>query len=73
MSDGNLNENSVICYSPETYQRAVEIVREDKRPSTSYLQRTMQIGFSLAAALIARMEAEGVVSAANHLGKREVL
>ncbi len=64
---------SVHYYTPETYQRAVAIVREDKRPSTSYLQRNMQIGFSLAAALIERMETEGIVSPANHLGKREVL
>lgn len=62
-----------IYYAPETYQRAVEIVREDKRPSTSYLQRRMQIGFALAASLIERMENEGIVSQANHIGKREVL
>lgn len=65
--------SDVIYYAPEFYQRAVKIVREDKRPSTSYLQRTMQIGFSLASALIERMENEGIVTLANHLGKREVI
>lgn len=60
-------------YTPEMYQKAIEIVREDRRASTSYLTQKMQIGFGLAAALIKRMEQEGIVSPANHFGKREVL
>lgn len=59
--------------SYQRYEEAVGIVRRDRRPSTSYLQRTMQIGYNQAAFYIERMEHEGVVSAANHIGKREVL
>ena len=55
------------------YDRAVAIVAADKKASTSYLQRRLKIGYNRAATLIDRMEAEGVVSAANHVGKREVL
>ena len=59
-------------YPEENYGKAVEIVRRDRRASTSYLQRAMQIGYSQAATLMERMEAEGVVSPADHLGRREV-
>lgn len=55
------------------YDRAVAIVASDKKASTSYLQRRLKIGYNRAASLIDRMEAEGVVSQANHVGKREVL
>jgi len=55
------------------YDRAVAIVAADKKASTSYLQRRLKIGYNRAATLIDRMEAEGVVSQANHVGKREVL
>ena len=57
----------------EEYQQAVAIVREDRKASMSYVQRRMQIGYNKAARLVERMEAEGVVSSANHIGKREVL
>lgn len=59
-------------YTPEQYAEAVAIVRAG-RPSASYLSREMKIGFSFASALIERMVTEGIVSPANHLGKREVL
>lgn len=55
------------------YDRAVAIVAADKKASTSYIQRRLKIGYNRAATLIDRMEAEGVVSQANHVGKREVL
>jgi uncharacterized protein (UPF0335 family) len=55
------------------YATAVEIVTRDRKASTSYLQRCMTIGYNRAASLIERMEHDGVVSAANHIGKREVL
>lgn len=55
------------------YKTAVEIVRRDNKPSTSYLQRCMTIGYNRAADLIEAMERSGVVSAANHVGKRTVL
>ena len=55
------------------YDRAVAIVVRDKKASTSYIQRRLQIGYNRAATLIERMEQEGVISAANHSGKREIL
>lgn len=55
------------------YEKAVAIVREDRRASTSYLQRRMQIGYTMAGDLIEAMEKNGVITEANHLGKREIL
>jgi len=57
----------------DLYERAVAIVLRDKKASTSYVQRRLQIGYNRAASLIERMEMEGVISAANHAGKREIL
>ncbi len=57
----------------DLYMQAVEIVRNDKKASTSYIQRKLRIGYNRAASLIERMEEEGVVSAADHVGRREVL
>ena len=45
----------------------------DKKASTSYIQRRLQIGYNRAASLMERMENEGIVGAANHAGKREIL
>ena len=45
----------------------------DKKASTSYIQRRLQIGYNRAASLMERMEKEGIVGAANHAGKREIL
>ena len=56
----------------DLYDRAVAVVTRDRKASTSYVQRRLQIGYNRAASLIERMEQEGVVSAANHAGKREV-
>ena len=55
------------------YQQAVQIVLNDGKASTSYLQRKLQIGYNSAAKLVERMEQEGVVSSANHVGRRQVL
>ena len=55
------------------YDQAVAIVARDRKASTSYLQRCLTIGYNRAAKLIEQMEREGVVSPANHVGKREVL
>jgi DNA segregation ATPase FtsK/SpoIIIE, S-DNA-T family len=55
------------------YDQAVAIVARDRKCSTSYLQRKLSVGYNKAAKLVEQMEAEGVISQANHVGKREVL
>nr|WP_111301527.1 DNA translocase FtsK [Paracoccus saliphilus] len=55
------------------YDQAVMIVARDRKCSTSYIQRKLAIGYNKAARLVEQMEEQGVVSAANHVGKREVL
>ncbi len=55
------------------YQRAVQIVIRDNKPTTSYIQRKLNIGYNSAAKLIERMEQDGIVSAPNHQGKRTLL
>jgi DNA segregation ATPase FtsK/SpoIIIE, S-DNA-T family len=55
------------------YRQAVAVVCRERKASTSFVQRHLQIGYNRAARIIERMEAEGIVSAANHVGKREVL
>ena len=57
----------------DLYQQAVQVVLRDKKASTSYIQRRLQIGYNRAASLMERMEHEGVVGPANHAGKREIL
>ena len=57
----------------ELYQTAVEIIKTEGKASTSFLQRKLQIGYNRAARIIDMMEAEGIVSKANHVGKRDVL
>jgi S-DNA-T family DNA segregation ATPase FtsK/SpoIIIE len=57
----------------EMFERAVEIVRRDRKASTSYLQRRLQIGYNRAATLIEKMEKAGIISEANAAGKRDIL
>jgi len=57
----------------DLYQQAVAIVTRDRKASTSYIQRRLQIGYNRAASLMERMEAEGIVGQPNHAGKREIL
>jgi S-DNA-T family DNA segregation ATPase FtsK/SpoIIIE len=59
--------------SGDLYDQAVAIVIRDKKASTSYIQRRLQIGYNRAASLMERMEKEGIVGPANHAGKREIL
>ncbi len=59
--------------SNELYDKAVAIVLRDRKASTSYIQRRLGIGYNRAASIIEKMEQEGVVGAANHAGKREIL
>ncbi|WP_170774794.1 DNA translocase FtsK [Ruegeria lacuscaerulensis] len=64
---GNTNGEDAL------YDQAVAIVIKDRKCSTSYIQRKLAIGYNKAARLVEQMEDEGVVSAANHVGKREIL
>ena len=57
----------------DLYQQAVDIIKSEGKASTSFLQRKLQIGYNRAARIIDMMETEGIVSKANHVGKREVL
>jgi S-DNA-T family DNA segregation ATPase FtsK/SpoIIIE len=57
----------------DLYDQALAVVARDKKASTSYIQRRLQIGYNRAASLIERMEQDGVISAPNHKGVREVL
>ncbi|MDC3121059.1 DNA translocase FtsK [Candidatus Pelagibacter sp.] len=57
----------------ELYQQALDIIRSEGKASTSFLQRKLQIGYNRAARIIDMMEADGIVSKANHVGKRDVL
>ncbi len=57
----------------ELYDKAVQIVLRERKASTSFIQRHLQIGYNRAARIIDRMEKEGLISAANHVGKREIL
>ena len=65
----NLNQGE----KDELYQQALEIIRSEGKASTSFLQRKLQIGYNRAARIIDMMEADGIVSKANHVGKRDVL
>ncbi len=69
MGDGSKN----IGDKDELYQTAVEIIKSEGKASTSFLQRKLQIGYNRAARIIDMMEEEGIVSKANHVGKRDVL
>ena len=66
-------ETSGSVDKDELYQAALDIIRSEGKASTSFLQRKLQIGYNRAARIIDMMEADGVVSKANHVGKRDVL
>ena len=57
----------------DLYDNAVAVVLRDKKASTSYIQRRLQIGYNRAASLIERMEEEGLISSAGQGGKRNIL
>ncbi|MFV9876326.1 MAG: DNA translocase FtsK [Rickettsiales endosymbiont of Dermacentor nuttalli] len=69
--ESNNSGDEGVC--DELYDKAVELVQREKKASTSYIQRIFRIGYNRAANIIERMEKEGVVSSANHVGRREVL
>ena len=68
-----LGSNTDLEDKDELYQQAVEIIRSEGKASTSFLQRKLQIGYNRAARIIDMMETDGIVSKANHVGKRDVL
>ena len=69
VSEGGLDSSD----KDELFNQAVELIKNEGKASTSFLQRKLQIGYNRAARIIDMMEAEGVVSKANHVGKRDVL
>ena len=76
LSDGNQNtaaDKQNNDQLDDLYETALEIVKSERKASTSFLQRRLQIGYNRAARIIDMMEEKGVVSKANHVGKREVL
>src|SRR5688572_12856013 len=72
---GSVFDNSAMGTdgAGDLYEQAVAIVRRDRKASTSYIQRRLQIGYNRAASIMERMEQEGVIGQANHAGKREIL
>ena len=71
--DKNIDNSNKSDDKDELYQTAVEIIRTEGKASTSFLQRKLQIGYNRAARIIDSMEAEGIVTKANHVGKRDVI
>ena len=65
--------SSNLADKDELYQSALDIIRSEGKASTSFLQRKLQIGYNRAARIVDMMESEGVVSKANHVGKRDLL
>ena len=65
--------SSNVTDKDELYQAAVDIIRSEGKASTSFLQRKLQIGYNRAARIVDMMEDNGIVSKANHVGKRDVL
>jgi S-DNA-T family DNA segregation ATPase FtsK/SpoIIIE len=71
--DGGFDLGGGGSSGDDLYDQAVAVVTRDRKASTSYIQRRLQIGYNRAASLIERMESEGIVGAANHAGKRDIL
>jgi S-DNA-T family DNA segregation ATPase FtsK/SpoIIIE len=69
----NGSESSLESETDELYNQALGIIKSEGKASTSFLQRKLQIGYNRAARIIDMMEEKGLVSKANHVGKREVL
>ena len=73
VDEKEISENFNQGDKDDLYQQAIEIIRSERKASTSFLQRKLQIGYNRAARIIDMMEADGIVSKANHVGKRDVL
>ena len=74
-ADEKDNDNTSLSNGDKDslYITAVEIIKTEGKASTSFLQRKLQIGYNRAARIMDMMEQEGIVSKANHVGKRDVL
>ena len=68
-----LSHLTAVAADLDLYDQAVAVVKRDRKASTAYVQRKLQIGYNKAASFMERMEAAGIVSAPNHAGKREIL
>ena len=73
IKETDLTDAEIGSGQDELYEEALKIVQTEKKASTSFLQRKLQIGYNRAARIIDQMENNGIVSKANHTGKREVL
>jgi S-DNA-T family DNA segregation ATPase FtsK/SpoIIIE len=73
ISEDSFEDEAVSEDGDDLYNEAVMIIARDRKASTSYIQRCLKIGYNRAASIIERMEKEGLIGAANHVGKREVL
>ena len=71
-SDSVSDENNEDI-KDDLYYKAVDIIKSERKASTSFLQRKLQIGYNRAARIMETMEKEGIVGQANHVGKREIL
>ena len=71
--DNETTSNEITDDKDELYYKALDIIKLEKKASTSFLQRKLQIGYNRAARIMEMMEKEGVVGQANHVGKREIL
>ena len=70
---GNAGTSGVQATGNSLYDDAVALVIREQKASTSFVQRHLKIGYNRAATLIEEMESAGIISAANHVGKRDVL
>lgn len=71
--EDTLSYNTPVSSQDTLYQQAVTIIMRDRKVSTSYIQRQLQIGYNRAARIVEQMEKEGLISTPNHTGKREIL
>jgi S-DNA-T family DNA segregation ATPase FtsK/SpoIIIE len=74
--DGDMGSNAtgdLLGGENSLYDQAVQLVVREQKASTSFVQRHLKIGYNRAATIIEEMEQSGIISAANHVGKREVL
>jgi len=71
--DAAVFDRGTLGETGDLYEQAVAVVLRDRKASTSYIQRRLQVGYNKAASLMERMENEGIVGPANHAGKREIL